>query len=93
MVDFALVLETDQDLAALIERLMRFPHDATVNQTAYFPLKSRPAPVFIETKTAAKSGETADDQLGIRIAAWHESMRSLMKRGGIFERIITVPLI
>ncbi|EWZ78426.1 hypothetical protein FOXG_14259 [Fusarium oxysporum f. sp. lycopersici 4287] len=93
MVDFALVLEPDQDLAAIIERLTKFPHDATVNQTAYFPLKNRPAPVFIETKTAAGNGETADVQLGIWIAAWHGSMRSLMKRGGMVERIITVPLI
>ncbi|KAI5455743.1 hypothetical protein BGZ63DRAFT_397869 [Mariannaea sp. PMI_226] len=93
MVDFALVLEPDQDLAAIIERLTKFPHDATVNQTAYFPLKNRPAPVFIETKTAAGNGETADVQLGIWIAAWHESMRSLMKRGGMVERVITVPLI
>ncbi|KAG5762137.1 hypothetical protein H9Q72_009764 [Fusarium xylarioides] len=93
MVDFALVLEPDQDLAALVERLTKFPHDATVNQTAYFPLKNRPAPVFIETKTAAGNGETADVQLGIWIAAWHESMRSLMKRGGKVERIITVPLV
>ncbi|KAF4455858.1 methyltransferase type 11 [Fusarium austroafricanum] len=93
MVDFALVLEPDQDLAAMIERFTKFPHDATVNQTAYFPLKNRPAPVFIETKTAAGNGETADVQLGIWIAAWHESMRSLMKRGGMVERIITVPLV
>jgi hypothetical protein len=93
MADFALVLEPDRDLATVIERLTRSPHDATINQTAYFPLKARPAPVFIETKTAAGNGETADVQLGIWIVAWHESMRSLLKRGGVAEPVITVPLI
>lgn len=92
MVDFALVLRPDATLAGMIERLTKF-HHATVNQTAYFPLKTRPAPVFIETKTASGNGETADVQLGIWIAAWHESMRSLIKRGGVDERVITVPLI
>ncbi|KAF4970055.1 hypothetical protein FZEAL_10124 [Fusarium zealandicum] len=86
MVDFALALEPDPDLAAAIER-------GTINQTAYFPLKSRPAPVGIETKTSAGNSETAGVQLGVWIAAWHEGIRSLMKRGGLVERIITVPLI
>ncbi|KAM0229881.1 hypothetical protein ACHAP5_011519, partial [Fusarium lateritium] len=92
MVDFALVLRTHAPLAGMIEKLTKF-HDATINQTAYYPLKTRPAPVFIETKIASGNGETADVQLGIWIAAWHESMRSLIKRGGLDERVITVPLI
>ncbi|GKU11433.1 methyltransferase type 11 [Fusarium langsethiae] len=93
MVDFALVLEPDEDLEAVIEPFTKSSPTATVNQTAYLPLKSCPAPVFIETKTSAGNIETANVQLGVWIAAWHESIRSLMKRGGSVERIITVPLI
>ncbi|EKJ71721.1 hypothetical protein FPSE_08167 [Fusarium pseudograminearum CS3096] len=50
-------------------------------------------PVFIETKTSAGSLETSGVQLGVWVAAWHESLRSIMRCGGAVERIITVPLI
>ncbi|KAI8648062.1 hypothetical protein NCS56_01537700 [Fusarium sp. Ph1] len=93
MVDFALVLAPDKDLEALIEAFTKSSPTATVNQTAYYPLKSRPAPVFIETKTSAGNIEAANVQLGVWIAAWHESMRSIMRLGGGMERIITLPII
>ncbi|KAF5022532.1 hypothetical protein F66182_5434 [Fusarium sp. NRRL 66182] len=93
MVDFALALEPDQDLAAIIQQFMKTSPDATLNQTAYYPLKTRPAPVFIETKTSAANSETASVQLGVWIAAWHESMRSLLKLGKFDEPVITVPCI
>lgn len=80
MVDFALIHEPGEDLAANIERLTRPPHDATINQPAYFPLEARPAPLFIEIKTAAGIGKTADVQLGIWIASqygkFHCNLRS-----------------
>lgn len=53
IVDFALILAPDEDLEALIEMFTKSSPIATVNQTAYYPLKSRPAPVFIEIKTSA----------------------------------------
>ncbi|RFN46145.1 methyltransferase type 11 [Fusarium flagelliforme] len=93
MVDFALALEPDEQLAAIIKQYTHPLADGTVNQTAYGPLKNRPAPVFIETKTSAGNLETSGVQLGVWVAAWHESLRSIMRRGGAVERIITVPLI
>ncbi|KAG7408807.1 hypothetical protein Forpe1208_v012087 [Fusarium oxysporum f. sp. rapae] len=93
MVDFALALEPDEQLAAIIKQYTNPLADGTVNQTAYGPLKNRPAPVFIETKTSAGNLETSGVQLGVWVAAWHESLRSIMRRGGAVERIITVPLI
>lgn len=93
MVDFALILAPDEDLEALIETFSKSSPTATVNQTAYYPLKSRPAPVFIETKTSAGNIEAANVQLGVWIAAWHESIRSIMRLSGDVERIITVPII
>ncbi|KAH7302894.1 hypothetical protein B0I35DRAFT_447669 [Stachybotrys elegans] len=93
MVDFALILAPDEDLKALIETFTKSSPTATVNQTAYYPLKSRPAPVFIETKTSAGNIEAANVQLGVWIAAWHESLRSIMRLGGSAERIITLPII
>ncbi|KAK7212568.1 hypothetical protein V2G26_019746 [Clonostachys chloroleuca] len=92
MVDFALILTPDKDLEALIETFTKSSPTATINQTAYYPLKSRPAPVFIETKTSAGNVEAANVQLGVWIAAWHESLRSLMRLGGGVERIITLPI-
>ncbi|KAL6402768.1 hypothetical protein AUP68_14104 [Ilyonectria robusta] len=59
MVDFALILAPDEDLEALIETFTKSSPTATVNQTAYYPLKSRPAPVFIETKTSAGNIEAS----------------------------------
>lgn len=93
MVDFALILAPDEDLEALIETFTKSSPTATVNQTAYYPLKSRPAPVFIETKTSAGNIEAAKVQLGVWTAAWHESIRSIMRLGGDVERIITLPII
>ncbi|KAH6973682.1 hypothetical protein BKA56DRAFT_592280 [Ilyonectria sp. MPI-CAGE-AT-0026] len=93
MVNFALTLAPDEDLAALIETFTKSSPTGTVNQTAYYPLKSRPAPVFIKTITSAGNIEAAKVQLGVCIAAWHKSIRSIMRRGGDEERIITVPII
>ncbi|KAK7428344.1 hypothetical protein QQZ08_005101 [Neonectria magnoliae] len=93
MVDFALILVPDEDLEAHIKTFTKSSLTATVNQTAYYPLKSRPAPVFIETKTSAGNIEAANVQLGVWIAAWHESIRSIMRLGGDVERIITLPVI
>ncbi|CAH0023418.1 unnamed protein product [Clonostachys rhizophaga] len=93
MVDFALTLTPDKDLEALIETFTKSSPTATINQTAYYPLKSRPAPVFIGTKTSAGNVEAANIQLGVWTAAWHASLRSLMRLGGGVERIITLPII
>ncbi|RSL40498.1 hypothetical protein CEP54_016101 [Fusarium duplospermum] len=92
MVDFALVLTPDKDLEALIDPIANSSPKATINHTVYFALKTRPSPVFIETKTASGNIESANVQLGIWIAAWHERMRSLMGPGSM-ERVIPVPVI
>ncbi|KAF5020440.1 hypothetical protein F66182_7519 [Fusarium sp. NRRL 66182] len=93
MVDFALALEPESSLRTVIERYTKLSADGTINQTSYFPLRNRPAPVFIETKTTSGNLETSGVQLGVWIAAWHESLRSIMRRSELGERIITIPLI
>ncbi|CVL07405.1 uncharacterized protein FMAN_14339 [Fusarium mangiferae] len=93
MIDFALVLKPDQELASIIEQYTKLSTDRTVNQTTYSPLKIRAVPVFIKTKMTSAKIETSDAQLGVWIAAWHESLYSIMVCGGNHERIITVPLI
>ncbi|WAO91492.1 Hypothetical protein NCS54_00896700 [Fusarium falciforme] len=37
--------------------------------------------------------DTANAQLGIWVAAWHQRLRSIINLGGGTERIITVPVI
>lgn len=93
MVDFALVLTPSRDLQAGIDRYTQTSVTATINQTAYYPLKSWPAPVSIETKTGDGKLEDAHVQLGVWVAAWHESMRELLRSHGHHGKIITVPLI
>ncbi|KAM3547524.1 hypothetical protein ARSEF4850_009975 [Beauveria asiatica] len=95
MVDFALVLEPDQALRAIISDFLDGQDYATssINQTRYEPLRERPAPIFMETKVLPGNAESARVQLGIWIAAWHERMRSIIALGGNAKRVITVPLI
>lgn len=93
MVDFALVLLPDDDLEAGMKRYRSSASPQTVNQTMYYPLVIRPAPVFIETKTSAGSIEEANVQLGIWIAAWHQSMRRMIDLNGMQEKVITIPLL
>ncbi|RSL83940.1 hypothetical protein CDV31_016768 [Fusarium ambrosium] len=95
MVDYAVVLLPDADLESAIDTfLARQPHTmATINQTRYEPLRTCPAPIFIETKTAAGNMETANVQLGIWVAAWHQRMRSIIEFGGGNHRVITIPVI
>ncbi|KAF4983780.1 hypothetical protein FDECE_17229 [Fusarium decemcellulare] len=95
MVDYAVVLLPDADLESAIDTfLARQLHTmATINQTRYEPLRTCPAPIFIETKTAAGNMETANVQLGIWVAAWHQRMHSIIEFGGENHRVITIPVI
>ncbi|EEU34624.1 uncharacterized protein NECHADRAFT_82331 [Fusarium vanettenii 77-13-4] len=95
MVDFALVLRPENELQNLIQTfLSKQPSKtSTINQTSYEPLRTRPAPIFIETKTASGNMDTANAQLGIWVAAWHQRLRSIIDLGGGTERIVTVPVI
>ncbi|TQW06741.1 Methyltransferase type 11 [Cordyceps javanica] len=68
------------------------PDDALA--TLYSPLRSCPAPIFIETKTAtATSGSDGSVQLGVWLAAWHARMRSLAPASAPSERMLTLPMI
>lgn len=87
MVDFALVLSPDTELETAIKQRVISSNPPTINQTTYPPLRNRPAPVFIETKTTSGTPGEANIQLGVWIAAWHESMRR------ISERVMAVPLL
>ncbi|EGX87662.1 hypothetical protein CCM_09623 [Cordyceps militaris CM01] len=100
MVDFALVLKPDESLETLISDFLRGePYNtASINQTRYEPLRTRPAPIFIETKTLSGTVESARVQMGIWIAAWHERMRTIIALGGEVKPgevkpVITVPII
>ncbi|KAJ4253974.1 hypothetical protein NW762_010375 [Fusarium torreyae] len=95
MVDFALVLQPDDELEHLIDRFLSSQSMGynTINQTKYEPLRCRPAPICIETKTVSGTLESANVQLGVWVAAWHERIRNIMAIEGIYEKIITVPVI
>ncbi|RSL99244.1 hypothetical protein CDV31_012252 [Fusarium ambrosium] len=95
MVDFALVLSPGSELQNLIKIFLskQSSKTSTINQTSYEPLRTRPAPIFIETKTASGNMDTANAQLGIWVAAWHQRLRSIVDLGGGTESVITVPVI
>ncbi|KAF4964067.1 hypothetical protein FSARC_7969 [Fusarium sarcochroum] len=95
MVDFALVLQPDEELQCLVDQFLSTQPMGynTINQTKYEPLRSRPAPICIETKTVSGTLESANVQLGVWVAAWHERIRSIMMSKSISEKIITVPVV
>ncbi|OAR05738.1 hypothetical protein LLEC1_07846, partial [Akanthomyces lecanii] len=95
MVDFALVLEPDEKLKSLIDAFLdgEAPATFSINQTRYEPLRKRPAPIFIETKTGSGTVDDARVQMGIWVAAWHQRMRSIISRGGGGKPVMTVPVI
>ncbi|CAG9936445.1 unnamed protein product [Clonostachys rosea f. rosea IK726] len=95
MVDFAVVLRPKEELQNLIGTFLdRQPYTMpTVNQTIYEPLRTRPAPIFIETKTSSGNMDTANVQLGVWVAAWHQRMRSIIALGGGTDKVITIPVI
>ncbi|KAJ4174091.1 hypothetical protein NW754_002308 [Fusarium falciforme] len=95
MVDFAVVLRPEKELQNLIDTFLdKQPHTmATINQTIYEPLRTRPAPIFIETKTSSGNMDTANVQLGVWVAAWHERMRGIIALGGGTDKMITIPVI
>ncbi|KAH6982503.1 hypothetical protein EDB80DRAFT_255054 [Ilyonectria destructans] len=95
MVDFAVVLRPEEEFQNLIDTFLdKQPHTmATINQTIYEPLRTRPAPIFIETKTSSGNMDTANVQLGVWVAAWHQRMRSIIALGGGTDKVITIPVI
>ncbi|TWU70369.1 hypothetical protein ED733_000025 [Metarhizium rileyi] len=95
MVDFALVIRPEANLQRLIDEFLAKQRDATatINQTRYEPLRTRPAPIFIETKVSSGTMEDANVQLGIWVAAWHQRMRSIIALGGVTDKIITIPVV
>ncbi|KAF1730696.1 hypothetical protein CRV24_008766 [Beauveria bassiana] len=95
MVDFALVLRPEASLQRLIDEFLAKQRDATatINQTRYEPLRTRPAPIFIETKISSGTMEDANVQLGIWVAAWHQRMRSIIALGEVTDKIITIPVV
>ncbi|KAK8148508.1 hypothetical protein G3M48_009962 [Beauveria asiatica] len=81
MVDFALVMQEPWE-------------NQSINQTLYEPLRTRPAPIFIETMTVSGTKESANVQLGIWIAAWRQRMRPIMALAGAEEeKLLTLPVI
>ncbi|PFH59190.1 hypothetical protein XA68_12674 [Ophiocordyceps unilateralis] len=95
MVDFAVVLCLEKETQKLVDSFLdNQPRTtATINQTIYEPLRTRPAPIFIETKTSSGNLDTANAQLGVWVAAWHERMRGIMALSGETSQIITIPVI
>ncbi|KAF4435004.1 methyltransferase type 11 [Fusarium austroafricanum] len=76
LVDFALALIPDDTLQATIDKFLKTQRHDTLNQTAYTALASRPAPLFIETKTTSGSENRSQVQLGIWVAAWYQRLRA-----------------
>ncbi|KAI8663151.1 hypothetical protein NCS57_00915000 [Fusarium keratoplasticum] len=95
LVDFALVLRPGSELQNLIQTFLwkQSSKTSTINQPSYEPLRTRPAPIFVETKTASGNMDTANAQRGIWVAAWHQRLRSIIDLGGGTKRVITVPVI
>ncbi|KAK4443295.1 hypothetical protein QBC34DRAFT_362321 [Podospora aff. communis PSN243] len=84
-------------LAHAIQRLVRSqPNDKqTINQSMYTPLLDWPIGISIETK-AVGSNEEGRVQLAVWTAAWHERIKDLMLKAGVWSvdtRLITLPLL
>ncbi|KPM37983.1 hypothetical protein AK830_g8584 [Neonectria ditissima] len=88
MIDFALLLLPDQPLQVAIDTVLQQQY-CTINQTTYEALRTRPAPVFVETKVSTGNMASSNVQLAVWTAAWHERLRAIRTD----RRIITVPLI
>ncbi|KAM5366093.1 hypothetical protein ACJZ2D_010698 [Fusarium nematophilum] len=95
MVDFALVLRPDEELERLIDAFLSTQPRGlnTINQTMYEPLRRRPAPIFVETKTISGTLDGANVQLGIWVAAWHERIRNIMALTGTSAKVIALPVV
>ncbi|KAL6364316.1 hypothetical protein LRP88_02235 [Fusarium phalaenopsidis] len=88
MVDYALLFLPDDDLQSKIDSLLVQQKHRTINQTAYEALRTRPAPVFIETKASTGTVASSHVQLAIWTAAWQERLRAITTR----RKLITVPV-
>lgn len=96
MVDYVVALRPSDELQVLIDAfLLGEPQGRdSINQTRYTPLRKRPAPIFIETKTTAGVRDGASVQLGVWLAAWYQRLRSLTALAGDPEKeLLTLPLI
>ncbi|KGQ04429.1 hypothetical protein BBAD15_g10324 [Beauveria bassiana D1-5] len=96
MVNFALVMHPSSVLQTLIDQFLKGEpwETQSINQTRYELLRTRPAPIFIETRTVSGTKENANVQLGIWVAAWRERMRSIMALAGAEEeKLLTLPVI
>ncbi|KAJ4044811.1 hypothetical protein NW761_008271 [Fusarium oxysporum] len=75
MVNFALALIPEETLQATIDKFPKTQWHATLNQRAYNALASRPAPLFIETRTTSSTADRSKVRLGIWVAAWYQRLR------------------
>ncbi|KAM3521372.1 hypothetical protein MY4038_009070 [Beauveria bassiana] len=95
-VNFALVMHPSSVLQTLIDQFLKGEpwETQSINQTRYESLRTRHAPIFIETRTVSGTKENANVQLGIWVAAWRERMRSIMALAGAEEeKLLTLPVI
>ncbi|EEU34474.1 uncharacterized protein NECHADRAFT_55443 [Fusarium vanettenii 77-13-4] len=88
MVDYALLFLPDDDVQSRIDSLLVQQKHRTINQTVYEALRTRPAPVFIETKASTGTVASSHVQLAIWTAAWQERLRAITTR----RKLITVPV-
>ncbi|KAK2686749.1 hypothetical protein QWA68_014587 [Fusarium oxysporum] len=75
MVNFALALIPKETLQATIDKFLKTQGHDTLNQRAYTALASRPAPLFIETRTTSSTADRSKVRLGIWVAAWYQRLR------------------
>jgi hypothetical protein len=88
MVDYALLFLPDDGLQSRIDALLVRQKDRTIKQTVYEALRTRPAPVFIETKASTGTVASSHVQLAIWTVAWQERLRAMATH----RKLITAPV-
>lgn len=76
-------------LTSLVQRYLsqQAIEERWINAMAFQMMRERPAPVYIETKSASGKLEDAKVQLGICLAGWHARMRRMLAQAGRVEKV------
>ena len=96
MVDFALYLDSDDDMHNALRQLAaRDPFTtAAWNHTHYPPLQKRPLAISIETKLTGRDWDTAKIQMSIWVTAQLNKLEQLVAQdGGGLPRSLYLPLV
>lgn len=89
MIDFALLLLPDEPLQAAIDNALDVQKCCTTSQITNEALRTRLAPVFVETKVSTGNLASSSVQLAVWTAVWHERFRAIRTD----QQVITIPII